>query len=600
VLETVLSLIPSPSLRALGPHTLRACAVDAIARGDVERAVQFVSNLPEHAARHPMCMDLAVRLAGLSAAVRNSFGARTALRLARVMFGESPVGLLRSEQEDFAAQQSLRAAVSENAATRARGGVSLPDALREDVVAETAARDSSLSDLSCAAWPLATRVVSCAIRTGDAALADEVAMWTEKLPLPPPEQFSSLLAALSEPGSGLELDADLIRAIQGEDSLEPVAFFDVIRRSARHGRLLSRAVAGDVAGLLYEVALAAQSEAAAEVSGSCPPPSVVEWSFLRHLAATLVGEGSLRVQVESSRGMVASGEQGSLARIQSQVMAELSRQVLESTEEVLSSPHAMARRGCASTSNGLSLHVQARVLQFACHVAELTQRAAELPPVVIDVLSPALPPSHVRDAEAAAVRSRSIQQVARSVMDSAAAGKQLPHVDGPLREAGAIELLSRYPDAITEALSVPSLPSGPEQFVDPGPFPGRDAVAAASGAALAALASPRAFVERGPEEFLSALSSLFERGLFFGPHVVEATVAYLSRIGLLDNAMGVCRAVPPAHLTVDAVLHIVRAAALRGDAGMTRSAGQLLVRVANERGEPVPVEGRRLMLRVES
>jgi hypothetical protein len=141
-------------------------------------------------------------------------------------------------------------------------------------------------------------------------------------------------------------------------------------------------------------------------------------------------------------------------------------------------------------------------------------------------------------------------------------------------------------------------------------FEGAGAVADAAAAAVAALASPRSFINHGQTHIVHALAQLNDSGLLFGPRCREFMLAGYSRIGLVDSALDLAStmraelAEPGSSswawhsLPREGAMHILRAGSLRGDSSATEKAMVLVEDACRADGIPVPSEAIRLAKRV--
>mmetsp|Transcript_24334 Transcript_24334/g.91898 ORF Transcript_24334/g.91898 Transcript_24334/m.91898 type:complete len:587 (-) Transcript_24334:111-1871(-) len=143
-------------------------------------------------------------------------------------------------------------------------------------------------------------------------------------------------------------------------------------------------------------------------------------------------------------------------------------------------------------------------------------------------------------------------------------------------------------------------------------FPGAEAIADASGAAVAALSSPRSFVTRGHTLMLGGINDLHRAGLLIGPRAREFVVAFYSRIGLIDSAFAIASSMSPDEgilvpgsaawlwhgLPLAAAMHLLRACSLRNDSRHGADAFALVKEAAKAEGQDVPPEAFRLLDRL--
>ncbi|KAA0153283.1 hypothetical protein FNF28_06960 [Cafeteria roenbergensis] len=326
---------------------------------------------------------------------------------------------------------------------------------------------------------------------------------------------------------------------------------------------------------------------------------------------------------------------------------------------------AIVLPGTASTEDGYSVHGMARVLQLLCHVSELTVRLSDVNHLIIQLLEASVPAqvraASLRDAkrsmvavqlsqalvQAAALRDAVEPQVLDAALDAEQQQPAEAHEVDPLlailddsgrpsarlatrvalsRPGQALAVVravagSLEPDdkrsralavaiAAAEAAEATAGDSWAEQQATA--FPGAEAIADASGAAVAALSSPRSFVTRGHTLMLGGINDLHRAGLLIGPRAREFVVAFYSRIGLIDSAFAIASSMSPDEgilvpgsaawlwhgLPLAAAMHLLRACSLRNDSRHGADAFALVKEAAKAEGQDVPPEAFRLLDRL--
>ncbi|KAA0157525.1 hypothetical protein FNF29_00101 [Cafeteria roenbergensis] len=332
---------------------------------------------------------------------------------------------------------------------------------------------------------------------------------------------------------------------------------------------------------------------------------------------------------------------------------------------MLQSGALRAEAGTASTEDGYSVHGMARVLQLLCHVSELTVRLSDVNHLIIQLLEASVPAqvraASLRDAkrsmvavqlsqalvQAAALRDAVEPQVLDAALDAEQQQPAEAHEVDPLlailddsgrpsarlatrvalsRPGQALAVVravagSLEPDdkrsralavaiAAAEAAEATAGDSWAEQQATA--FPGAEAIADASGAAVAALSSPRSFVTRGHTLMLGGINDLHRAGLLIGPRAREFVVAFYSRIGLIDSAFAIASSMSPDEgilvpgsaawlwhgLPLAAAMHLLRACSLRNDSRHGADAFALVKEAAKAEGQDVPPEAFRLLDRL--
>jgi len=441
--------------------TLLACARQAIDALDADAASRSLTALGPADAAHHRCASPALALAALSLGTRHATGARTALRLARVVSGETAVGLLYTPAEEDEAAEAALAADAADDSTYQAGGVVLP-ALPEEEAAGRAgeAEAATPSSVGASLWRVCTMASATAAACGDARLADEAAAWASALPRPTEDAVTSLLDHLGSAGSGMRLP---LSARRGGRPLLPEsgasggfawrraashALVAAARRQAAENRLLARATSGDGPAVLRLVRDAAFAEGRVErrnataaaaaaaagdgaeagdgMKGPAGGPGdadslllpLLDWELLREAGSVLAGEGAARafgVADAVEGGESPARAQGAAATAQVSVLSETFAQMLLDAD--LAAPP-----GAAATPQGVSAHALARCLQVMCHTAEGSPSAAALVNLVSRTLADCVPEAARAAAADDARRSMTAVRLSRALVACASLG----------------------------------------------------------------------------------------------------------------------------------------------------------------------------------